>query len=509
MRITAVQSFSISSTGQRFGNDKHNVQCTTSHPADNRELSSYSYGRDLISRKNPSFTAGEISKAGQLLANQIPVEEKLAAIFQVLKQGDILLLGGNFNKAQIALKKHLSKLKQIIKKEYFIKEDKLNHNYAFLKNNLDEIEILNINDKKLNYITGGKKYYLDPGTSYYVINHDTVQYADDVIHLKEKPKTDISKYIPVFSHLYDHSEKVQSELAKLNSKTISSMIVSTKGASNRVGFGDIGGQDKAIAELKNSILFPVKYPEAYTGDDITRGFILYGPAGTGKTELCRALANEAGMNSSYISGTSFQSKWVGESEANVRAWFEELKENQPSIGVIDELDAITSQRTGQDVYGDKLVDQILTSMTDIYNENDDVFILGLTNNFDKVDNAIKRAERFSKHILIDAPDRDGVKAIFDIHTRNRRLDENIDKEALIDKMYSLKVVGSDIKFITKLAKEQMMNRLGIYEKMENGTFLPSDMDGAIITHGDFVNAINDFAKQHKTSSRKPIGFMNK
>lgn len=76
-------------------------------------------------------------------------------------------------------------------------------------------------------------------------------------------------------------------------------------------------------------------------------------------------------------------------------------------------------------------------------------------------------------------------------------------------MYSLKVVGSDIKFITKLAKEQMMNRLGIYEKMENGTFLPSDMDGAIITHGDFVNAINDFAKQHKTSSRKPIGFMNK
>lgn len=276
-----------------------------------------------------------------------------------------------------------------------------------------------------------------------------------------------------------------------------------------VGFGDIGGQDKAIAELKNSILFPVKYPEAYTGDDITRGFILYGPAGTGKTELCRALANEAGMNSSYISGTSFQSKWVGESEANVRAWFDELKENQPSIGVIDELDAITSQRTGQDVYGDKLVDQILTSMTDIYNENDDVFILGLTNNFDKVDNAIKRAERFSKHILIDAPDRDGVKAIFDIHTRNRRLDENIDKEALIDKMYSLKVVGSDIKFITKLAKEQMMNRLGIYEKMENGTFLPSDMDGAIITQGDFVNAINDFAKQHKTSSRKPIGFMNK
>ena len=157
MRITAVQSFSISSTGQRIGKDKHNVQCTTSHPADNRELSSYSYGRDLISRKNPSFTAGEISKAGQLLANQIPVEEKLAAIFQVLKQGDILLLGGNFNKAQIALKKHLSKLKQIIKKEYFIKEDKLNHNYAFLKNNLDEIEILNINDKKLNYITGGKK----------------------------------------------------------------------------------------------------------------------------------------------------------------------------------------------------------------------------------------------------------------------------------------------------------------------------------------------------------------
>ena len=508
MRISSIQAISYSNN--KIGNKAANNEKKPNEEArvNQTSLSAYPYGMDLVSRadrKNVSFTA-DISKTALVLAQQLPVEDRLASIFQILKHGDILLLGKDFNKAQIALKKHLSKLGHAIKKEYFIPDNKIENNYAFIRNSLGDVELLNINDKNLFYITGGKKYYLEPGNSFYVVNNDTVQYANDVLHLKDKPKADLSTSRHIFSRVYDHSEKVQSELAKLNAKTVSSMILQQKGVSKGVTFKDIGGQSKAIAELKNSILFPVKFPDAYTGDDITRGFILYGPAGTGKTELCRALANEAGMTSSYISGASFQSKWVGESEANVRAWFDALKENQPSIGVIDEIDAIASNRSGQDVYGDKLVDQILTCMTDIYNESDDVFILGLTNKYEKLDPAIKRAERFSKHILVGEPDRDGVAEIFKIHTKNRKLDPNMDTDLIVDKLYEAKTVGSDIKYITKLAKEDMMKRLGIYEKMENGTFTASDMDNAYITQEDFINAINEFKTQHRTSSRKPIGF---
>ena len=509
MRVPVIQANYFTNTGRvQPKNNQNNVVKMQQDPltSPKSELSSYSYGMDLVHRTSPSFKGSEISKTALALAQQFPVEERLASFFQILKHGDIILVGKNFNEAQKALKNHLSKFGQVIKKEYFIKDDKLKNYYAFTKNALGDIEILNVNDKKLFYTTGGKRYYLDPGDSFYITNNDTVEYGTDVLHLKEKPKADLSFHRHIFAKTFDMSKSVQNDLANLNKKTVTSLILESKGAPKGVKFTDIGGQAKAIKELKKSILFPVSNPDAYTNDDITRGFILYGPAGTGKTELCRALANEAGMNSSYISGTSVQSKWVGESEANVRAWFDELKLNQPSIGIIDEIDAITANRTGQDVYGDKLVDQILTCMTDIYNQGDDVFILGLTNKYDKLDPAIKRAERFSKHILVGEPDRDGVAEIFKIHTRNRKLDPNLNIDELVDTMYKDKVVGSDIKFITKLAKENMFERLGIYEKMENKTFQPSDMDNAYLTQEDFQNAIKEFREQHRGSSRNPIGF---
>ena len=102
-----------------------------------------------------------------------------------------------------------------------------------------------------------------------------------------------------------------------------------------------------------------------------------------------------------------------------------MKENQPSIGVIDEIDAIGKERGDKDVYGAKVVNQILTSMTDLYNSGDNVFILGLTNKYDTLDSALKRSERFSKHIKVDAPDKEGIKEILKIHTSGKTLDENI------------------------------------------------------------------------------------
>lgn len=83
--------------------------------------------------------------------------------------------------------------------------------------------------------------------------------------------------------------------------------------------------------------------------------------------------------------------------------------------------------------------------------------------------------------------------------------ENIDMDALSDKLFELKAVGGDIKFISKMARENMMNRIGIYEKMEKGTFTPADMENAVITQEDFLAAIKQFKDQGKKTTR-PIGF---
>ena len=508
MRITKI-NYGERIYQRDLNNTKNNELSNKNSTVQNQmvTLPNYGYGRDLVNKKQINFTgANDIRKAAETLLQQFPLEDRLATLFQSLKFGDVIVVGKDFNKAQEALKKSVQKVSQVIKRETFMKEDSLNQNYAFIKNALGDTELLNINDKKLTLITGGKNYSLDPGTSFYVVNHDTVQMGNDVIHIKDKPKHDLTTMSKVFAQTFDYTKEVQDELAKLNQKTISKRIQQSTKPIGKITFDKIGGQDKAIDELKKSILFPIKYPAAYAPEDVTRGFIIHGPAGTGKTAICRALANEAGVNSAYISGTAFQSKWVGESEGNVRAFFEGLKENQPSIGIIDEIDAIGNTRGNGDHYSDKLIDQLLTSITDLYENGDNVYIIGLTNRYDTLDPALKRAERLSKHILMDTPDKDGVRKIFDIHTQNKSLDSDVNVEELVDKLHGMKAVGGDILYVTKLARENMMNRLGIYEKMNAGTFNEDEIKTAKLTHSDFLSAIEQFKTQNKGNSRVQIGF---
>lgn len=509
MRISSIDSVNKQVYNKQLVSNRQGISSANSSGNPNMQsLPSYSYGRDLVNRKQVSFTSApnDVRKTAITLLNQFPLEDRLASLFQVLKHGEVIVLGDDFNKAQKALLKGIKKLEQVVKKEIFMPDKSLKHNYAFIRNPKGDIEVLNINDKNLTIVTGGHKFELDPGDSFYTVNNDVIKYAEDTINIKEQAKHDLSAMRAGFSKVFDFSDEVQQDLTKLNQKTISKRLIQTEAPVDKLTFAKIGGQDKAIEELKKSILFPIKYPDAFAPEDITRGFILHGPAGTGKTAICRALANEADISSAYISGTAFQSKWVGESEENVRAFFEALKENQPAIGVIDEIDAIGGARGNGDNYGDKLIDQLLTSITDLYESGDNVFILGLTNRYDMLDPALKRAERLSKHIYMGAPDKDGVSKILDIHTKGKPLAGDINREELVNKLHDVKAVGSDILYITKQARENMMQRLGLYEKMEQGTFSQLDMNNAQITQADFLKAIDNFKAQHRTVSRKPIGF---
>ena len=186
--------------------------------------------------------------------------------------------------------------------------------------------------------------------------------------------------------------------------------------------------------------------------------------------------------------------------------FDDAIQKQPTIIFIDEIDAIAKERSGKDVYGDKVVNQILTLMTDLDNNNDSVFVIGATNNFKSLDKALIRSGRFSKHLEVKMPDLTGTKNIFEIHTSNKPLDRNLDKISLCRRLYDLKTSGADIKYIVNEAHSLAFERLGIYEKMENKTFSYKDLQRFWITQEDFDKAISKFVETRNGSKSRPIGF---
>ena len=274
-----------------------------------------------------------------------------------------------------------------------------------------------------------------------------------------------------------------------------------------ITFKDVAGQDEAKESLQEVVDF-LHNPGKYTtiGAKLPKGALLVGPPGTGKTHIARALANEAGANFISLNGLDLESKWVGESEANWRSLFTEAKENQPTIIFLDEFDAVARSRDSKDEYGNKVVNQILTLMTDIDNEGDSVFVIGATNNYAALDKAIIRSGRFGKHYEVKEPDMDALREIFKVHTKKKTLDENINTEELLSKLHSLKATGADIKHIVNDAHNNGYVRAGIFTKMENKTFNSNDLKDFKIEKEDFDKAIDDFMKDRKSNTRKPIGY---
>lgn len=453
-----------------------------------------------------------ISKSSFDLVQQIPFEDRLASMMEKYMQGDLILVGRKIHKAKLRMLESLDNLDGAVKRVFFIPDERIPGYLAFSKTKEGLNQIINLNDYDIDLLSGNaqKAETLTKNNSYYIFNGDTVCMLDRFFFdIKENSKTDLSKYRKNFCEAKDFSESINEELTKLNRKTISQLSKETKATPSKVTFKDVGGQDELIEELKRSIIYPLKYPEVYENFDINRGFILYGPPGTGKTHIARALANEADVNFVSLNGVEMESKWVGESEENWRNLFDEAKQKQPTIMFIDEFDAIAKARGGKDVYGDKVVNQILTLMTDLDNNAENVFVIGATNNFKALDSAIIRSGRFSKHLEVKMPDLDGTRKILDIHTAKKPLDRSVNKDQLSEQLYKLKASGADIKYIVNEAHSTGYERAGIYEKMEHGTLKGRDLTGFRITPEDFEKAINKFNETRNGTQRKPIGFVSK
>ncbi|MDF9746128.1 CDC48 family AAA ATPase [Natrinema salsiterrestre] len=220
-----------------------------------------------------------------------------------------------------------------------------------------------------------------------------------------------------------------------------------------VTWNDVGGLGETKEQLRETIQWPLDYPEVFEQMDMqaAKGVLMYGPPGTGKTLLAKAVANEAQSNFISIKGPELLNKYVGESEKGVREVFEKARSNAPTVIFFDEIDSIAGergQRQGDSGVGERVVSQLLTEL-DGLEELEDVVVIATTNRPDLIDSALLRPGRLDRHVHVPVPDEDARKAIFEVHTRNKPLAESVDLEWLAGETDGY--VGADIEAVCREA----------------------------------------------------------
>ena len=209
-------------------------------------------------------------------------------------------------------------------------------------------------------------------------------------------------------------------------------------ASPDVTYGDIGGLNEQIQEVRETVEQPLVNAEQFrtVGIEPPAGVLLHGPPGTGKTMLAKAVANETDATFIKMAGSELVQKFIGEGARLVRDLFELASENEPAVIFIDEIDAIASKRTESKTSGDAEVQrtmmQLLSEM-DGFNERGEIRIIAATNRFDMLDRAILRPGRFDRLIEVPKPDWDGRQRILEIHTKEMNLADGVDAGALAGK----------------------------------------------------------------------------
>jgi transitional endoplasmic reticulum ATPase len=242
-----------------------------------------------------------------------------------------------------------------------------------------------------------------------------------------------------------------------------------------VTWKDVGGLEDTKERLRETIQWPLDYGDVFQAMDLeaARGVLMYGPPGTGKTLLAKAVANEANSNFISIKGPELLNKYVGESEKGVREVFDKARSNAPTVIFFDEIDSIATERgtrTGDSGVGERVVSQLLTEL-DGLEDLEDVVVIATTNRPDLMDDALLRPGRLDRHVHVPVPDEDGRRRIFEVHTRDKPLADDVDLEKYAKRTEGY--VGADIEavcreaslaatreFINSVEPEQMADSVG-------------------------------------------------
>ncbi|KAK9880503.1 hypothetical protein WA026_011742 [Henosepilachna vigintioctopunctata] len=189
-----------------------------------------------------------------------------------------------------------------------------------------------------------------------------------------------------------------------------------------VRFDSVGGLDSHIQSLKEMIILPMLYPEVFGQFHINppRGVLFHGPPGTGKTLIARALANECSLEKRKVSffmrkGADLLSKWIGESEKQLRLLFEQAAEMKPSIIFFDELDGLIPTRSSRNDQIHASIVSTLLALMDGLDDRGEIIIIGATNRIDAIDPAFRRPGRFDRELYFPLPTKKDREEILNIH----------------------------------------------------------------------------------------------
>ncbi|KAE8605208.1 hypothetical protein XENTR_v10015025 [Xenopus tropicalis] len=275
-----------------------------------------------------------------------------------------------------------------------------------------------------------------------------------------------------------------------------------------VRFDSVGGLSEHIYALKEMVVFPLLYPEIFEKFRIQppRGCLFYGPPGTGKTLVARALANECSQGDKKVSffmrkGADCLSKWVGESERQLRLLFDQAYVMRPSIIFFDEIDGLAPVRSSrQDQIHSSIVSTLLALMDGLDNRGE-IVVIGATNRLDSIDPALRRPGRFDREFLFSLPDQKARKHILQIHTRdwNPKLSDSF-LEELAEKCVGY--CGADIKALcTEAALIALRRRYPqIYASSQK---LQLDISSVVLGAHDFYHAMKNIVPASQRAVMSP------
>ncbi|KAL2539561.1 Cell division control protein 48E [Abeliophyllum distichum] len=258
---------------------------------------------------------------------------------------------------------------------------------------------------------------------------------------------------------------------------------------NEIGYDDVGGVRKQMAQIRELVELPLRHPQLFKSIGVKppKGILLYGPPGSGKTLIARAVANETGAFFFLINGPEIMSKLAGESESNLRKAFEEAEKNAPSIIFIDELDSIAPKR--EKTHGEverRIVSQLLTLMDGLKSRSH-VIVMGATNRPNSIDPALRRFGRFDREIDIGVPDEVGRLEVLRIHTKNMKLAEDVDLERVAKDSHGY--VGADLAALcTEAALQCIREKMDVID-LEDETIDAEVLDSMAVTNEHFQTAL--------------------